>query len=148
MNRNLANGTLTTVPIAATAAGTTAVNGASQYMGAGSYSGVKYTLVLGALTATQVTSLKAQGSLDNATWVDLAGTNTGPAADGDGGKTLILDLFRPGYPYVRPVVLRATANAAIQCVIAEQYLANIEPVTPDSTNSATKTVPYAQTGTP
>jgi hypothetical protein len=147
MNRNLGYSNLVTVPIAATAAGTTTVNGSSQYIGAGAYSGVRYTCVLGALTATQVTRLKIQGSNDNSTWVDLAGTHAGPAADGDSGKTLISDAYRPGYAYVRPVVERGTANAVIQCVVGDFYLAQIEPVTPDATNSATTVTAYPQSGT-
>ena len=147
MRRNLGYTAVTTVPIAATAAGTTTVNGASQYIGTGQFSGVRYVCVLGALTATQQTVLKIQGSNDNATWTDLAGTHAGPPADADSGYTLITDAFRAGYAYVRPVVVRGTANAAIQCVIGDFYLANVEPVTPDSTNAALTVTAYPQAGT-
>lgn len=147
MRRQLSAGSVVTVPIAATGAGIGNVNGTSVYIGAGQFSAVRYTCVLGGLSATQVTSLKAQGSNDNTTWVDLAGTNTGPAADADTGKTLILDLFRTGYAYVRPVVVRATAAAAIQAVICDAYLAVVTPIIPDVSNSATKQVVYVQAGT-
>lgn len=148
MRRNLGYSAVTTVPIAATAAGTSTINGSSQYIGAGQFSGVRYTCVLGTLTATQVTTLKIQGSLDGSTsWTDLAGTHAGPPADGDSGYTLITDAYRPGFPYVRPVVVRGTANAVIQCVIGDFYLANVEPVTPDTTNAATTVTAYAQAGT-
>jgi hypothetical protein len=147
MIRQLSIGALTTVPIAAQAAGTAVVYGASQYIGAGSFGAVRYVAILGALTATQVTTLKIQGSNDNSTWVDLAGTHAGPAADGDSGKTLVSDCYRPGYSYVRPALVRGTANAVVQAVIGEFYLPQIEPVTPDSTNSATTIQAYAQAGT-
>jgi hypothetical protein len=148
-SRNLGYSSQVSVPIAATAAGTTEVDGAAIDLSAGRFQGVRFVAVLGTLTATQVTSLKAQGSLDGSTnWTDLAGTSTGPAADADSGKTLILDLYRPGFPFVRPVIVRGTANAAIQCVIADAYHAQIQPVGQATTNSATKVVAYPQAGTP
>lgn len=147
MRRSLGYGSLVNVPIAATAAGTTTINGTSQYIGAGQFASVRYVCVLGALTATQQTVLKIQGSNDNATWVDLAGTHAGPPADADSGYTLVSDAFQPGYAYVRPVVARGTANAVIQCVIGDYYLANVEPVTPDPTNAVTTVTAYAQAGT-
>jgi hypothetical protein len=148
MNRNLGFAAVTTVPIAATAAGTTTLNGSSQYIGAGMYQGVRYICVLGALTATQQTVLKIQGSLDGTTnWTDLAGTHAGPPIDADSGYTLITDCYRPGFPYVRPVVVRGTANAVIQCVIGDFYLSNLEPVTPDPTTADLTVTAYPQGGT-
>lgn len=148
MIRSLGYSCVTNVPIEATAAGTTTINGTAQYIGAGMFAAVRYVCVLGALTATQVTTLKIQGSLDGSTnWTDLAGTHAGPPLDADSNYTLITDAYRPGFPYVRPVVVRGTANAAIQCVIGDYYLSNLEPVTPDATNAGTTVTFDAQAGT-
>ena len=67
----------------------------------------------GTITASAVTSIKWQGSTDNSTWVDLEGTGQ-TVAPGDDNDYFRNEL-RPGpdYRYVRAVVLRGTANAAI-----------------------------------
>jgi hypothetical protein len=123
----------------AVAAGTTNQNGtAVDMLAGGQFRGVRFTALFGALTATQVTSLKVQGSADNITFSDLAGTNTAALADGDGNKMLISEVYRPTYRYVRPVVLRATANAAIDGVIAELFEPGTEPTTQDTSVSASK----------
>ena len=105
----------------ATVAGSTAVNGTHVDMDG--WDGVIFVCFLGTLTATQVTSLKAQnGSLANDTdQADITGVVTGAAADGDSNKMLVLDVYRPLKRYVRPVVNRATANAVIDAVFAIQY---------------------------
>jgi hypothetical protein len=123
----------------AVAAGTTVQNGTGFDMQSdGGYDGVLFILAVGALTATQVTALKAQQSDDNGSaddYTDLTGTLTGPLADGDGNKLVVLDIFRPGKRYVRPVVNRATANAVIDGVIAIGYR-NRTPPTAQGANVA------------
>lgn len=111
----------------ATAAGSTDVNGGSVDMQG--YDGVMFVALFGALTATQVTSLKAQQSADDSTFADLEGSAAGPLADADGNKLLVLDVYRPEDRYVRPVVDRGTANAVIDGVIAVRYHARSRPVT-------------------
>lgn len=145
MQRNLTYGARTFVSSAGATAGTSAVNGTSVDMLG--YEGVRFIAILGTLTATQVTSLKLQGSTDNATFVDLAGTSVGPAADGDGGKTLICEIFRPQHRYIRPVLGRGTANAVLQAILAEQFLSRFEPVAADATVSAQKVLDYTAAGT-
>lgn len=144
--RSLTKGVKTTRVATAQAAGTTAVIGNSVDMS--EFEAVRFIALLGALTATQVTTLKAQGSADNATWVDLGPAHAGPAADADSGKSLILDLYRPTYRYIRPVVLRGTANAAVDAIIAEQHLCDGDPVAADPSVSAQAVVPYVAAGTP
>lgn len=123
---NLSKALAFSTPVAATAAGTTVVNGTGVDMQG--YSGVLFVLLLGALSANQVTALKAQVSDDNATnWQDLAGSLTGPAADADSGKAILLDIYKPKSRYVRPVVNRATGNAVVNNVIAFRYHSHIEP---------------------
>lgn len=145
MIRNLAYGCKTTRVSNAVAAGTTSVNCTSVDMLG--FEAVRFTALFGTLTSTQVTSIKAQGSDDNSTFTDLAGTAVGPLADADSNKALILDLFRPKYRYIRLVVVRGTANAVIDGVLADQYLASREPVTQDTSVSAAEVDDYAVAGT-
>lgn len=123
----------------AVAAGTTVQNGTGFDMQSdGGYDGVLFILAVGTLTATQVTALKAQQSDDNGSaddYTDLAGTLTGPLADADSNKLLVLDIFRPSKRYVRPVVNRATGNAVIDGVIAIGYR-NRTPPTAQGSNVA------------
>ena len=48
------------------------------------------------------------------------------------------DVFHPQKRYVRAVVMRGTANAVIDGMIALQYSARVHPVTHNSTVKATK----------
>jgi len=111
----------------AVAAGTTDQNGSILDMQG--FDGVMFIALFGTLTATQVTSLKAQQDTDVAggTMADLLGTNTGPLADADSNKCLVLDVYKPRERYVRCVVDRGTANAVIDGVIAIQYKASKRP---------------------
>lgn len=102
----------------ATAAGTSAVNGSTVDMQ--NFESVTFIAALGTLTASQVTSLKAQGSTDNSTWADIPNAATAAAADADSNKLLVLEVFRPMQRYVRAVVNRGTANAVVDAVIAIQ----------------------------
>lgn len=117
-------------PVNATAAGTTAINGTGYDMQ--DFEGIVFICAMGTLTATQVTSLKAQGSADNSVWADISGATTAAAADGDSNKVLLLDVYRPQQRYVRPVVNRATANAVIDGVVAIQYGPKKAPTTQSS----------------
>lgn len=133
----------------AVAAGVTAQNGSVIDMA--DYEGVVFLAAFGTLSATQVTSLKAQqgdqSNLSDA--ADLAGTLTGPMADADSNKTLVLDINKPVKRYIRVVVNRATANAVIDGVIAVQYSPKKKPTTNDATTtSATKAVVSPAAGTP
>jgi hypothetical protein len=121
----------------AVAAGTSDQNSSSVDM-KGFY-GVMFLASFGALTATQVTSIKAQQSSDDGSaddWTDILGTLVGPLADADGNKMLVLDIYRPLKRYVRLVVDRGTANAVIDGVVALQYDPDKEPVTHSTTVKA------------
>lgn len=125
----------------ATAAGATAINGTGIDMQ--DFDSVKFICLMGALTATQVTSLKAQGSNDNGSvdpYADITGMATAAAADADSNKILALEVNRPQKRWIRVVVNRATANAVIDGVVAHQSGAKKVPVTHDATTvSQTKT---------
>lgn len=119
--------------VAATAAGTTAVNGAIIDMLG--YEGVIWVVRFGALTATQVTTLKAQhdDAAGGGTMADLVGTLSTALADTDSGKALALDVFRPNKRYVRCVVGRGTANAVIEGGFAILYGGTTRPATQAAT---------------
>lgn len=120
----------------AVAAGTSNQN--SSVLDMSGWDGVLFVAALGALTATQVTGLKAQqGSASNLSdAADLIGTGVGPLADGDSNKCLALDIYRPQERYVRCVLTRGTANAVIDGVVAIQYRGRKSPVTQDTTTLA------------
>ena len=121
----------------AKAAGATAENGTTVDMQ--SWEGVLFVALFGALTASQVTSIKAQQSTATSSgFADLEDTKVGPLADGDGNKALALDVKRPRERYVRCVVSRAAANAVIDGVIAIQYGPRKMPATHDPTVAASK----------
>ena len=120
-------------------AATTNVNCASYDM-VGSFGGPFDSCLaictMGALSSSQNTILKWQGSTDNTTFTDLVNTHQGPPGDTDSGKLLVSDVFRPQVRYVRPVVQRGTGNAVIACVTVVLYNAHSLPITTqDSTVS-------------
>ena len=117
----------------AVAAGTTDQNSTEVDMQG--WDGVLFIATFGALTATQVTQIKAQQDVVTgmAGAADLAGTLVGPLADGDGNKCLALDIYRPQERFVRCVVDRGTANAVIDGVLAIQYKGRLTPTIQDAT---------------
>ena len=130
--RTLGKNTKLTRVMNAKAAGATAQDGTAVDMQ--NWEGVLFVALFGTLTATQVTSIKAQQSTAKASgFSDLEDTKVGPLADDDGNKALVLDVKRPRERYVRLVVSRATANAGIDGVIAIQYGPRKAPATHDST---------------
>src|SRR4051794_7874092 len=80
------------------ASGTTDINGAAADLTARGAIGVLFEVAMGAITATAVTSIKAQGSADNSSWVDLEGTAQS-IADTDDEKVFFIDLYRPIHRY-------------------------------------------------
>lgn len=120
---NLSRWTTALRVVNATAAGVTVINGTHVDMSLFDFDGILFVMGVGALTATQVTGLKAQnGALVNdSDQADIAGASIPLLADADSNKIVILDVFRPQLRYVRPVVLRGTANAVIDFVIAIGY---------------------------
>ena len=114
----------------AVAAGTTDINCTGVDMKG--YESVTFYTLFGTITATAVTSVKAQQSEDNSSFADLEGTAI-TVADDDDNQVAILEIVRPQERYVRLVVDRGTANAVVDGVIAVQTDAIEEPVTHDST---------------
>lgn len=112
------------------------------------YAGVAFIFVFGTLTSTQVTSAKLQGGAasDGSDAADIAGSATAALADTDGGKTLLIDLYRPAQRYITPYVSRGTANAVVTQIIAILYHAEQTPPTL-STAKAGKFLAQAPLGT-
>ena len=101
------------------------------------WEGVMFVALFGALTATQVTAIKAQQATSSAgTFSALENTEVGPLEDGDSNKALVLDVKNPRERYVRCVVSRETADAVIDGVISIQYGPRKMPGTHDSTVAA------------
>jgi hypothetical protein len=125
----------------AAVAGTTTINGSS-YDLVGSFGGpfdcATAVAMLGALTSTQQTILKWQGCNDNSTWVDLVNTHQGPPADAQAAPSLLVtDMFRPQCRYIRPVLLRGTANAVLDGIFVMLYNAHSLPITTQDATVAT-----------
>jgi hypothetical protein len=127
--------------LAPTAAGSTNVNTAS--VNTAGFESVEFIVGVGTLTASQVTSIKAQQSDDNAQtdgWSDIVGASTTAFADAQGNTFARLEVFNPQKPWVRAVVNRGTANAVIDLGLAILSGAGSEPITEDATVVQTKTV--------
>lgn len=138
MNRNLSKSVKTVVVSAGISAGTSNQTLTSvDTLGYGAY---RIVALLGTLTATQVTSLGVNESSDNSTWTAVtsggSAIKTANAGDGDAGKTLILEVYKPQKRYIQPQVNRATANAAITSVVVELYLPDFQPVSQDGSVSS------------
>lgn len=105
--------------------------------------GVLFIAAFGALTTNAVTALKANqsnnsgGSPDDFT--DLAGSSVAVADDQD-NKVAVLDVCRPGKRYVRATVVRGTANAVIDSVVAIKYKLRKSAAVQGSTVIATSKV--------
>ena len=109
-------------------AGQTAINGAMVDMQG--YEGVVAVVEMGTIAATAVTSIKWQQSdtTTSADFSDLEGTGIAIAADDD-DEIFVSELYKPTKRFVRLVVSRGTANAALRAATYIQYKARSAPVT-------------------
>ena len=127
---NISRGIKFTRVLDAVAAGTSDQNSSSVDMK--SFDAVTFAVGFGAITASAVTSIKLQGSDDDASFSDLAGTAVS-IADSDDNKMMLAEINQPQQRYVRCVVDRGTQNAVIDFAVAMQSKANKAPVTQSST---------------
>ena len=123
---NISRGVKFTRVLDAVAAGTSDQNSSSVDMK--SYDAVTFCVGFGTITASAVTSIKVQGSDDDSSFSDLAGTAI-TVADSDDNKIVLAEINQPQHRYVRVVVDRGTQNAVIDFAIALQSKANKAPVT-------------------
>lgn len=117
-----------------TAAGTSDVNCTG--VDCEGFSSVEFIAAFGALTATQVTTIKAQQSDDNGSsdgWSDIEGSQTAALDDNDSNDCLRLEISKPKKRYVRAVVERGTENAVVDGVVAILRGPDYWPVTDDAT---------------
>lgn len=128
----------------AVAAGTTAIESAS--IDTSGFDGVSFVVATGAIVSGAVTSIKLQGSADDADWSDLEKTGQ-TIADDDDNKVFVADVLLPTHKYIRCVVSRATQNATIDSIVAMQYRASHEPVEHDATVGGTNLRPAPLAGT-
>ena len=126
---NISRGVKFTRVLDAVAAGTSDQNSSSVDMK--SYDAVTFCVGSGTITASAVTSVKVQGSDDDSSFSDLAGTAI-TVADSDDNKIVLAEINCPQQRYIRVVVDRGTQNAVIDFGVALQSKANAAPVTQSS----------------
>lgn len=121
----------------AQSAGTSTVNGTGIDMLG--FTGVQFICALGALNTTATVTMAAQVSANNSDW-GASGSNTTTCAANADNKIMVLDVWRPSARYVRPVLTRATANSAIDGVVAVLYNPSNVATSNHSTVSGTPTI--------
>lgn len=134
----------------ATAAGTTDVN--TDFVDVQNADGVRFTVLFGALTANQVTSVLLQGAClsnyaDAANLLDSTTGNvirTANLADTDSNKIASVEVYFPKVRYVRAVIKRGTANAVIDGALASLILRNPLKYTASSTEAAAASGDFAK----
>ncbi len=105
------------------------------------FSGVAYTILLGALTASATLGLKIQGSADGSTgWTDITGAAYTSTVDTDDDKLVVLEVVNPKYRYTRVAFDRGGANAVIDGLICELFAGKDNPVTQPATVEAAVSV--------
>ncbi len=137
MHSNLIMSTKTTRVNAGAVAGSSDITSGA-WLDMEGFDSVKFTALFGTLSSGAVTSIKVQASNDSggSSAVDLAGATLSIAEDRD-DDVLILEVTKlQGYRYVHLHIDRATGNAVLDGVIAEQYSARKSPTTHDSTTVA------------
>lgn len=99
------------------------------------YQGVRFIVTLGAITATGVPQIKASDcDTSGGSYADIAGSlGTAFTASTDDNKVWVLDIYRPTKRYIKCIVLRTTANAVIDSIVAELYDGKVQPSTDDTT---------------
>lgn len=133
---NFDKNSVTTVVSNAVAAATTDIDPTAVDMQ--NFESVMFIVTFGAITASAVTSIKAQQSEDDATFNDLLGTAQA-VADTDDNLAFIIDIVKPEERYIKPYVVRGTANAVVESIIAIQYGPRKSPTTNGATIGGSET---------
>lgn len=118
----LTNKVKTTLCKTAVAAGSTDITDALAVDMAG-FESVRFIFALGTITSGAATSVAASmlgTSSPTPGTDDVAGSKI-TVIDTADDTLFILDIVKPALRYVRPFVKRATQNAVLNCIIAEQY---------------------------
>lgn len=101
--------------------------------------GVKHVASIGTITATSVVTLKQQHSADGSTgWADSY-DETGAQIkvtipETASNKVAVLEMHNPNpdTPFVRPVLVIATANCAVNSITSESYAAKKQKISQNS----------------
>ena len=117
----------------AVAAGTTEIT--TESVDCQSFESAQFVVLFGAISTGAVPTVMVQGSSDNTTFVDLADTES-TILDTDDNKAFVLDVGHPRHRYLRCVITRTGANVAVDGVVAQQYMAQVEPVVHDTASVA------------
>jgi hypothetical protein len=99
------------------------------------FSGVRFLVAIGPVTAGAVTSFKLQQSDDDGSsdaYSDIVGSSQ-TIADNADNTHMYADIAHPQKRYLKLVVSRATQDATIGAVIAELYGPKDNPVTQTAT---------------
>lgn len=93
--------------------------------------GVVFVAAFGTLSAGAVTKIVAQqgDESDGSDMDDLEGSSVSITAETHDNKVLVLEIKKPAKRYVQVNVIRATANAVVDGVIAIQYGQSKVPIT-------------------
>lgn len=112
----------------AVAAGTSTVlssaisaNGADNFL---------FGILLGTITATSVTVISVQASLDGITWSDLAGSGVTVVPTTDDNKMILIEVDLPVVAHVsfKVQILRGTANCVVDGIFVCRRGRRLEPV--------------------
>lgn len=100
------------------------------------FDSVCFICKLGDVTDTAVLTLKAyagdESDVSDGAYKTNNATVTAGATSAD-DKLLVLDVIKPGSRYVRADLVRATANAVVESIVAIKYNARTKPRTQGST---------------
>ena len=133
----------------AVAAGTS--NQSTTAVDTAGYQGCRFIAAFGTLTATAVTSVKVTQADDSGISVnaeDLAGSGISLTPSTDDNKVVIVDVYRPSRRYLQLTILRGTANAVIDGVVAELYEGRLSPIAKDTTVKGQVLLASPAAGTP
>ena len=129
----------------AVAAGTTDINSSSVDMA--DYEVATFLVAFGTITATAVTSIQIDHSVDNSAWNTVLGSKV-TIPDSASNKIAITETIRPTLQYVRCTIDRGTANAVVDGIFAIRSSGRKVPITQASTVQGTTVIIGSTTGTP
>jgi len=135
MLKNFSKAVRTTLVHAPIAAGSTTPAG--QSVDCQDFGGCAFTALLGTHGTTCITTLQIQGSTSSTGWQNLSGAVAASTAGVD-DRYLQVDVDRPSFRYLRPVVTRSSTAGGSEYggTIAQQYAPRHHPVTQPSTSYA------------
>lgn len=111
----------------AVAAGTDNITDASVIDMQG-YDGCLFLFSFGAITSGAVTKAVVANKATNTPTLGTDDVVIVTVADDDDDKVVVVDVKRPRFRYLRPIVDRATQNAVLNCIIAIPYTGAKAPI--------------------